>query len=189
VIIDFSIYHAVKDNLEAALKHLKPIVIGSTGHSSEQKRAIEAAAKYIPVLFSPNFSLGMGLCFQAAHTFASHLKGHCHIDIIEVHHHQKKDIPSGTALALAHALEYGQVCQDMSIQSPRPKDSIVIHSIRSGETIGEHTIIFNCDNERIELKHQIFSRDAFARGALKSAKFLSKKTPGLYTFQDVFEEK
>jgi len=188
VVIDFSLHHATSDNLQSALKHLKPIVIGSTGHSSEQKRTIEAAAKFIPVLFSPNFSLGMGLCFQAARLFAKHLKGRCHIDIVEIHHHQKKDIPSGTALALAQALNYGYVCQDMSIPSPRPKEAVFIHSIRSAETVGEHTLIFNCEGERIELKHQIFSRDAFATGALKAAKFLSKKPPGLYTYQEVFNE-
>lgn len=161
VVIDFS----SKDNLSSVLGLQKPLVIGTTGHVNT--REMEIAAKNIPILFSPNFSLGMAAMLEAAALLAK--KGFS-IDIIEAHHNQKKDKPSGSALALARAIG---------------KD-IPIHSIRSGDIIGDHTVIFVGEGERIELKHQVFSRDAFAKGALKAAKFLAKKPPGLYSLKDLF---
>ena len=170
VAIDFTAHEATARHLEAAMQGKKPLVIGTTGHTPEMVRAIEEAAKTIPILFSPNFSFGIALCLEAAARFARALNETCSVEIIETHHIHKKDKPSGTALAFAKAI--GQ--------------EIAIHSIRSGEVIGEHLIIFECGHERIELKHTAHSRDAFAAGALMGAKFLAKQPPGLYSLKDLF---
>lgn len=173
VAIDFTSHEATHRHLEAAINSKKPLVIGTTGHSPEGRKAIEEAAKSIPILFSPNFSFGIALCLEAVKRFGAALYGSCTIHIIETHHVHKKDRPSGTAYAFAHA-------------SGGRTEEIVIHSIRTGEVIGEHTIIFECGHERIELKHTTHSRDAFAHGALLGAKFLAKQTPGLYSLKDIF---
>jgi 4-hydroxy-tetrahydrodipicolinate reductase len=170
VAIDFTSHEATPRHLEAAVEFNKPLVIGTTGHSPEGRKAIEEAAKSIPILFSPNFSFGIALCLEAATRFGSALLGSSTIDIIETHHVHKKDQPSGTAYAFANAVG----------------GKAVIHSIRTGEVIGEHTIVFECGHERIELKHTTHSRDAFAHGALLGAKFLSRKPAGLYSLKDIF---
>jgi 4-hydroxy-tetrahydrodipicolinate reductase len=167
VAIDFSSQLAAKENLAKALASRKPLVMGTTGHTPENHAAIEAASKEIPILFSPNFSLGMVACLEAATLLAKRLD--CAIDIVEAHHAQKKDRPSGTALLLARSMG----------------KEVPIHSIRAGDIIGDHTILFTCEGERIELKHHVVSRDAFAQGALKAAKFLVKQPPGLYSVKDI----
>jgi 4-hydroxy-tetrahydrodipicolinate reductase len=187
VAIDFTSPETTRDHLEAAISTKKALVIGTTGHLPEAKRAIEEAAKIIPILFSPNFSFGIALCLEAATHFGKALFGACTIDILETHHVHKKDGPSGTALALAHAIERAKPVLENNRTQPRKKDEIIIHSIRSGEVIGEHTLIFECGHERIELKHTAHSRDAFAQGALMGAKFLAKQPPGLYSLKDLFQ--
>ena len=169
VAIDFTSPEATRHHLEAALRAKKPLVIGTTGHSPEQKNTIEKAAATIPILYSPNFSFGIALCLEAAMQMGKRLFGTCKIDIYETHHIHKKDRPSGTALAFAKAVGNGD-----------------IHSVRSGEVVGEHTVVFECGHERIELKHTAHSRDAFAHGALMGAKFLVKQAPGLYSLKDLF---
>jgi 4-hydroxy-tetrahydrodipicolinate reductase len=186
VIIDVSTAEALQENLQSASKLSKPIVIATTGHSPEAHMAITAASEKIPILFSPNFSLGMLACMQAVQKISQTLKGHCAIDIIEIHHDQKKDAPSGSALALAAATGLKKITLDGRPEIPRNKESVSIHSIRAGNIPGEHTVTFICDEEKIELKHQAFSGTAFARGALEAAKFLVSKPAGLYHFRDVF---
>ncbi len=171
VAIDFTSPEATQHHLNAALRAKKPLVIGTTGHSPEQKNTIEKAAATIPVLYSPNFSFGIALCLEAAAQMGKRLFGSCKIDIYETHHIHKKDRPSGTALAFAQATRNG---------------AENIHSTRSGEVVGEHTVVFECGHERIELKHTAHSRDAFAHGALMGAKFLAKQAPGLYSLKDLF---
>jgi 4-hydroxy-tetrahydrodipicolinate reductase len=185
VAIDFTSHEATQDHLAAAILAKKALVIGTTGHSPEGIRGIEEAAKIIPILFSPNFSFGIALCLEAAARLGKTLFGACTIDIIETHHVSKKDRPSGTALAFANAIGNGKVILENGSTQPRKKEEILIHSIRSGEVIGEHTLIFECGHERIELKHIAHSRDAFAQGALLGAKFLAKQPPGLYSLQDL----
>ena len=170
VAIDFTSPLATQEILSAALQTGKPLVIGTTGHSLEEKRAIEEASKVIPILYSANFSLGIALCLEAAAQFARALKPGCTIDIVETHHAHKKDAPSGTAIALANAA------------GADPKG---ICSLREGEVIGEHTLIFKWGQEKIELKHTALSRDAFAAGALRGAQVLAGKGPGLYSVQDL----
>lgn len=171
--IDFTFHTATKEHLEAALRASKPMVIGTTGHSVEEIKEIEEASKSIPILYSPNFSFGIALCTDAVSRIAKALGTACTIDIVETHHIHKKDSPSGTAIALANAIE---------------GKKIAIQSIRLGETIGEHTVIFECGHERIELKHTAHSRDAFAAGALIGAKFLLGQPAGLYSLKDLFNQ-
>lgn len=171
VVIDFSSHLATKEILDKMAAFKKPLVIGTTGHPAENYPAIEAASREIPILFSPNFSLGMAACVEAAALLAKRLKGHCSIDIVEAHHVHKKDKPSGSALALEKAMDQKETS---------------IHSIRAGDVIGDHTVIFTCDGEQIELRHQVHSRKAFAKGALKAASFLIGKRPGLYSIKDLF---
>ena len=172
VAIDFTAPEATLSHLEAAMQSNKPLVIGTTGHTEEGTKAIAEAARIIPILHSPNFSFGAALCLDAAARFAQALGAKCRIEIMETHHIHKKDSPSGTALAFAAAASKG--------------GKICIRSNRTGEVVGEHTIIFECASERIELKHTAHSRDAFAQGALLGAKFLAGKPAGLYSLKDLF---
>jgi 4-hydroxy-tetrahydrodipicolinate reductase len=185
VAIDFSSPEGAAQHLEAAVSAKKALVIGTTGLSDQEKQAIDDAARTIPILYSPNFSFGMALCLDAAARLGKVLFGKSAIDIQETHHVHKKDRPSGTALALAKAIGNGKVIFQNE-GSSRKKEEILIHSTRSGETVGEHSLIFESDHERIEIKHTAHSRDAFAHGALMGAKFLAKQAPGLYMLQDMF---
>lgn len=171
VAIDFSSPAALPSLLQRCSQHSKPLVIGTTGQSSEDVQAIHEIAQQIPILFSPNFSLGMAVCLETARQMSEKLKGLCQIEIIEAHHRTKKDQPSGAALALAKIVDQGE---------------IPIHSIRAGDIIGDHTVFFVMAGERIELKHQVQSREVFARGALYAAKFLKTQPAGLYSVKDLF---
>lgn len=170
VIIDFSTAEATNGLLELCAKHKKPLVLGTTGHTADTKQKILETAKQIPILASPNFSLGVALSLQVAKKIAENLEG-CRIDIVETHHIHKRDAPSGTALAFAQAVL---------------PEVATIDSIRTGEAIGTHECIFSCQDEKIFLKHEALSRDAFARGALAAAKFLVKQPAGLYSIHDLF---
>ncbi len=189
VLIDFSSAGATVGHIQEAARQGKPIVVGTTGHSTETQLIFETAAKQIPILYAPNFSLGMALCIEASSFFARHLKGACHIDILETHHTQKKDAPSGSALAIAKGLDFGGIYPGNVVEAPRSKEAIAIHSLRRGDVVGEHEVIFECDGERLTLKHQALSRETFAKGALKAAKFLARSSPGLYTMKDLLHEK
>lgn len=174
VAIDFSSKEAIRLHLTAAINAKKALVIGTTGHMQAELDAIADAAKFIPILYSPNFSFGVALFLDAAARFSKALQGTCTVDIIETHHIHKKDCPSGTALAIADA-----------IGNPRDNEKVAICSIRRDEVVGEHSVIFECGDEQIELKHTAHSRDAFAKGALMAAKFLAKQSPGLYSLKDL----
>jgi 4-hydroxy-tetrahydrodipicolinate reductase len=168
VAIDFSGPAALKTLLEQCGQLKKPVVIGTTGHTPENEKAMEEMAREIPVFFAPNFSLGMAACVEAAKLMAAQLKGLAHIEIVESHHIHKKDKPSGAAIVLGKATGTAN-----------------IHSIRAGDTVGDHTIIFVLPGERIELRHQAYSRAAFAKGALLAAQFIKTKPPGFYTMKDL----
>jgi 4-hydroxy-tetrahydrodipicolinate reductase len=173
VAIDFSSHAALKDLLQKCAALKKPVVVGTTGHSQENMQILQGISKQIPILFSPNFSFGMAVTLEAAKLMAGKLTGLCQIEIIEAHHHTKKDKPSGAALKLAQAMS---------------DKEIPIHSIRAGDIIGDHTVVFVLAGERIELRHQAQSREVFARGALLAAKFLKTQPPGLYSVKDLFNE-
>lgn len=164
--------------LEERLRYKRPMVIGTTALSSADLTLIEEASSSIPIFYSTNFSLGMALLKRAAAEIARSFHFDAKIDLIETHHAEKKDAPSGSAVSLAAA-----------IRDSNPEASIDIHSIRSGKIIGEHTLQFNTAEERIQLSHQAHSRRAFARGALEAAQFLHCQPPGLYGMDDLLAGK
>ncbi len=176
ILIEFTDVSATLEHLEIAVKNKKAIVIGTTGLSGEAVKKIEEASKKIPVVFSPNMSIGANLMFRIAEEITRALGEDYEVEIVEAHHDQKKDAPSGTAKRLGEAVS--------KIKGRMPP----IHSVRLGDIVGDHTVIFAGKGERIELTHRAHSRDAFAKGALDAAKFLIGKKPGLYTMADVIGE-
>lgn len=194
IIVDFSHPSALKGILGYAVSKNLPIVIATTGLADEHKKMIEDASNSVPVLLSANMSLGINLLLDLAKKATKMLHGTFDIEIIEKHHNQKIDAPSGTALAIADAvnsaLSEGQmkyVYDRHSTRQKRTRDEIGIHSIRGGTITGEHTILFCGNDEMIEIKHTAVSKDLLAEGALKAAAFLFNKTPGYYKMQDIFE--
>lgn len=194
IIIDFSHPKVLNVILKYALEKSLPLVIATTGHSDEQKDMIEKAASSIPILLSANMSLGINLMVDLVKRATKLLHGSFDIEIIEKHHNQKIDAPSGTALLIADAVNSNLAGNEMkyvydrhSSMQKRTRDEIGIHSIRGGTITGEHTIIFAGNDEMIEIKHTAVSKSLFAEGALKAASFLYDKTPGYYKMQDIFE--
>jgi len=175
VIVDFSHADAIDEICRAASQHGKSLVIGTTGHSQEHRRIIEKAAESLPIVFASNFSIGVNVLFWLSRKAAELLGPDFSPEIIETHHKMKKDAPSGTAKTLAEALKVAQKIQD----------EIPIQSIREGEVVGEHTVIFKGPSETLELTHRAADRGIFARGALRAAKWIVDKRPGLYSMQDV----
>jgi 4-hydroxy-tetrahydrodipicolinate reductase len=175
VTIDFSHADAIDEICRSAREHRQPLVIGATGHSPAQRQKIECAAKEIPVVFAANFSVGVNALFALARKAAQLLGNEFEIEIVEAHHRMKKDAPSGTAKAIAEMLR----------QARKIDNEIPIQSIREGDVVGEHTVIFNGPGERVELTHRAASREIFAGGALRAAQWIVGKAPGLYSMEDV----
>ena len=175
VAIDFSQPDAITEICRVALDHSKPLVIGTTGHSPEQRRIIEQTARSVPIVFASNFSIGVNILFWLTHKAAEQLGGDFEAEIIETHHKMKKDAPSGTAKTLAEVLKAAREMQS----------EIPIRSIREGDVVGKHTVIFSGLSERLELTHSAASREIFARGALRAAKWVIDQPAGLYSMQDV----
>jgi 4-hydroxy-tetrahydrodipicolinate reductase len=175
VAIDFSHADAISEICRAALQHRKPLVLGTTGHSKEQRRMIEETVRSLPIVFASNFSIGVNVLFWLTRKAAERLGDDFDAEIIETHHKMKKDAPSGTAKTLAEVLE----------ASKKAKREIPIQSIRQGDVVGEHTVIFSGPAERLELTHRAASREIFARGALRAAKWIINQPAGLYSMQDV----
>ncbi len=174
VVIDFTGPQASMDLLEVALKHKKALVIGTTGLTHEETQRIKEAGTLIPIVFSPNMSVGVNILFRLVKEAAAKLKEY-HISITEAHHVHKKDAPSGTARKLA------QIIQD---QANRQIEDI--EAIREGEIIGDHKVKFESELDTIVLSHSAKTRDIFAKGALEAAKWVAaKQVPGLYSMQDV----
>ena len=195
VVIDFSSPEGTLSALRFCLIHRTPIVIGTTGFSEEQRAEVESGAQEIPLLLSPNMSVGMNLLFQLVGPVAQALGPEYDVEIVEIHHRFKKDAPSGTALRLAEGIaqargvELGEVAVFGRQGRPgeRPPGEIGLHAIRAGDVVGEHTVVFACLGERVELVHRAHSRDCFARGALAAARFLVGQGAGRYTMADVLE--
>lgn len=173
VAIDFSAPAGTENFVASALKHKKPIVIGTTGLSNDQQAEIQEAAKKIPIVYSPNMSVGVNLLFKLAAMAAKTLGKEYQIEISETHHIHKKDKPSGTAKKIGEIVE--------KIRNEKP----AIESIREGEVIGDHTIVFGSDMEHLAIMHRAVDRKVFAAGALKAARWIIGKSPGLYTMADV----
>lgn len=194
VIIDFSSPEALEPLLKRCLERKTPLVLCSTGYSPEQIREIEKAAGVFPVFRSANMSLGINLLSELVRRAAEVLGDTFDIEIVEKHHNQKKDAPSGTALMLADAASEGlsytpQYVYDRSkVSRAREKTEIGISAVRGGTITGEHSVIFAGTDEVIELKHSAYSREVFAAGAVKAAKFMSRiSEAGMYNMGDVLK--
>jgi 4-hydroxy-tetrahydrodipicolinate reductase len=196
VLIDFTSPDSTMDRLQACVDKGVAMVTGTTGLDSEQMEQIKKASQTIPCLFSPNMSVGVNLLFNLVESVSKILGDEADIEIIESHHRYKKDAPSGTALKLAETIcsATNRKMDDVVIYGregftgERPQDQICIHSIRSGDIVGEHTITFCNAGERLELVHKAQTRDSFALGSIRAAKFLAGKPPGFYNMKDALKD-
>ena len=188
VLIDFSHFSALPDNLAACVAAKKKYVIGTTAIPPGMMKKIALASKKIPIVQSPNMSVGVNLLFRLAAFAGKVLDESYDLEIMEIHHRMKKDAPSGTALKLAEILADARgrdpakdlVCGREGDTGARQQGKIGVFAMRGGDVVGEHTVSFFGDGERVELVHKATSREALARGALLAAKFLAKKKAGLY---------
>ena len=193
VMIDFTLAHVCVGNVRAATEQGIPSVIGTTGLSPEQQDMLRGFAETVAIVHAPNMSVGVNLLFKLTGEVASILGLDYNVEITEIHHNQKKDSPSGTAVRLAEraaeglGLEYGSDTAHgrQGMVGARPVREIGMHALRGGDVVGEHTVRFVGQGERIELTHKAHNRDNFARGALLAARFAVKAAPGLYDMQDV----
>jgi len=197
VIVDFTTPAATLSHLSVARQLRIPLVIGTTGFSEREIFQIKETSDTIPILLSPNMSPGINLIFLLIEQVARFLGKEFDVEIIEAHHRKKKDAPSGTARRIAKILTevrkndlsktivYGR----KGMVGERAGGEIGMHSLRGGSIVGDHTVIFAGEGERIEITHRAESRRIFARGALLAARFIVKKKSGLYTFQDVLKER
>lgn len=192
VLIDFSFPSATCAAVKSAAKARKPMVIGTTGLNQEETESIQAATRQIPIVWAPNMSLGVNLLFVLTERVAGILNDY-DIEIIETHHRYKKDSPSGTALRLAEnaASARKQALQKIithgrhGAEATRQPGQIGMHAVRAGDVVGDHTVIFAGEGERIELTHRAGRRECFATGALRAALWVKDRQPGLYNMQDV----
>lgn len=193
VLIDFTRPQAAMNHLEYCLAHNKAMVIGTTGFSAEEKQKITAAGEHIPIVFAPNMSVGVNLCFKLLATAAKVLGDSVDIEIIEAHHRHKVDAPSGTALAMGEVIAdaLGRNLDDCAVYGreghtgERDRTTIGFSTIRAGDIVGEHTVMFASEGERIEITHKASSRATFANGAVRAAKWLAGQQAGLYSMSDV----
>jgi len=193
VLVDFTRPEASMQYLDACQKANVSLVIGTTGFSAEQKLAIEAASKNIPVVFAPNMSVGVTLLINLVQSAAKVLSEGYDIEIIEAHHRHKIDAPSGTALRLGEAaaaalgrdLEQCAIYGREGVTGERDPSTIGFATVRGGDVVGDHTVLFAGIGERVELTHKASSRATFALGALRAAKFLNGKKSGQFDMQDV----
>jgi 4-hydroxy-tetrahydrodipicolinate reductase len=185
VMIDFSLPFATLGVAESCRKRGIPLVVGTTGFDTTERRLLEASSSQIPILIAPNMSRAVNLLMRLVGEAARSLGTAADIAIVERHHRTKKDAPSGTALRLAECARHGTV-SSQPIQPPAGSESeISIHALRIADSPGEHTVIFAMMGETLELSHRALNRDGFARGALDAARFLAGKPPGLYSMEDV----
>lgn len=192
-VIDFSSHLATPAIVELCAKNKKAIVIGTTGHSDAEKSAIIAYKKTVPMVWASNFSTGVSTLFWLTRKAAEILGPDFDLEIVEMHHRLKKDAPSGTAKTLAEILADVRKLQldkaarhgRTGIVGERTASEIGIHSVRGGDVVGDHTVIFANAGERLELVHKASSRETFANGALRAALWVIKQKPGIYDMQDV----
>lgn len=178
VLIEFTNPSAAIKHLAFAVRFKKAMVIGTTGLDAQQMVKLKEASNEIPIVFSPNMSLGVNLVFRLVKDLVQKLSKEYKVDIVEAHHIHKKDAPSGTAKRLAQLVKQA---------AGRKSEHIKIDSIRQGEIVGDHQIRFNSPEDTIIIKHSAKTRDIFCQGALEAAKFIVKQNPGLYDMQNVIE--
>lgn len=192
-VIDFSSPAVLDHSLDLCHRYQKPLVIGTTGISEGQKKKIVETAHQIPIVFSPNMSVGVNLLFKLTEIAASVLKDNFDVEVLDIHHKHKKDSPSGTAQKIKEVLLTGLNRSEENMiygrqgvyPEGRKKDEIAIHTMRAGEVVGEHTVFFFSPEERIEITHKAQDRKTFAVGAVKAAEFAVKKDKGLFDMFDV----
>lgn len=191
-VIDFSFHKTTAEVIRLCTAARKPLVIGTTGHSAEEKAALLKAAAQIPCVWSGNYSIGVNLLFALTRRAASVLGSDYDAEVVEMHHRFKKDAPSGTAARLleiileerkltASSLRHGRE----GITGERTSTEVGIHSLRGGDVIGDHTVMFAALGERIELTHKASDRGIFASGSLRAAHWIVSREPGVYDMQDV----
>ena len=193
VIIDFSHPSLLDSLLSFAIENKKPIVICTTGFSEEQINKIKSAANSIPIFFSGNMSIGINLLIELSKLATKAIGSNFDIEIIEKHHNQKIDAPSGTALMIANGInsclnnKMSYIYDRHSKREKRAKNEIGIHSVRGGTIVGEHEVIFAGNTETISISHSAQSKEIFAEGAINAALFLLNKEPGLYNMEDLLK--
>jgi len=193
VVIDFTVHSFTTGLLESALKDGTPLVIGTTGHSKAEREKIRQTAIELPIVYAPNFSVGVNTLFWLTRHASRALGEGFDLEVVEMHHRHKTDSPSGTARHLAEIL-----CEETSVSyeadtrhgrvgdvGARTSKEIGVHSLRGGDVVGDHTVIYATDGERLELTHRASSRETFAKGSIRAAKWVRGKGPGLYDMQDV----
>ena len=192
-VIDFSFHDVTPAVAALCAQHKKALVIGTTGHSESEKSAIRNLQSAIPIVWASNYSTGVNTLFWLTRKAAEILGPDFDLEVVEMHHRLKKDAPSGTAttlleiladarkLQLADALRHGRE----GIVGERTSGEIGIHAIRGGDVVGDHTVIFAANGERVELTHKASSRETFANGALRAAQWVVQQKPGIYDMQDV----
>jgi 4-hydroxy-tetrahydrodipicolinate reductase len=193
VVIDFSSHSATPGIAQLCAENKKALVIGTTGHSDAEQSAIKNQKSKIPIVWSANYSTGVNTLFWLTRKAAEILGPDFDLEVVEMHHRLKKDAPSGTAKSLAeiHADVRHQQLETIArhgrigIIGERTREEIGIHSIRGGDVVGDHTVIFANAGERVELTHKASSRDTFANGALRAAQWVATQKPGIYDMQDV----
>jgi len=193
VIIEFSFHEVTPAVAELCAQHGRALVIGTTGHTESEKQLIRQAATRIPIVWASNYSTGVNTLFWLTRKAAEILGPFFDLEVVEMHHRLKKDAPSGTAttlleilaevrqVQLSDALRHGR----HGITGERTASEIGIHALRGGDVVGDHTVIFAANGERVELTHKASSRDTFALGALRAAKWVVGQPPGIYSMQDV----
>jgi 4-hydroxy-tetrahydrodipicolinate reductase len=192
-VIDFSFHTATLGVARLCAQHQKALIIGTTGHAAAEKAEIANLKSQIPIVWSSNYSTGVNTLFWLTRKAAEILGPGFDIEVVEMHHRMKKDAPSGTAttlleilgevrkLQLDQALRHGR----KGITGERTPNEIGIHALRGGDVVGDHTVMFAADGERVELTHKASSRETFANGALRAAQWVVEQKPGLYDMQDV----
>lgn len=193
VIIDFTSINATHQHIKLASERKKTMVIGTTGFSKEELEPIKEISKNIPIVLAPNMSVGVNLILKILQDIARVLGDDYDIEIVEAHHRLKKDAPSGTAMKMAQVIAeaVNRDLDDVAVYArkgligERTKKEIGIQTVRAGDIVGEHTVLFGGLGERIEITHKASSRDTFARGALRAALWIANRKPGLYDMQDV----
>ena len=195
VIIDFSSTSGAKSALQFALQHKIPLVVGTTGLNSDLDPLFQRSAMALPLLRANNTSVGVNTLLGLVEQASQLLSGTYDVEITEVHHHHKKDAPSGTAVSLLAAVESGRSRSALHKAAPlygrygmigdRPSEEIGVHSLRGGDIVGEHTVFFFGEGERLEFTHRATDRSIFATGALRAARWLTAQNPGTYSMANV----
>jgi 4-hydroxy-tetrahydrodipicolinate reductase len=178
VLVDFSVREATVPFARLCALHKKAMVIGTTGHSEAERAELRDISGKMPMVWSANFSTGVNALFWLTGKAAGILGPDYDLEIVETHHRHKKDAPSGTAKTLAQILAQAR---------QRPASEIAVRSLREGDVVGDHTVIFSTSGERLELTHKASSRETFAIGALRAAQWIIGKAPGVYDMQDVLD--